>query len=97
MKRKQLHQVKTQWYYVFWAIATVAVVSGQIYVGSGVIQWRTSSAYVADLVKLADLKLEDGGNHIVIVAILWCQTNLKRFIRYNELYPLEELAPPCPT
>jgi uncharacterized protein YcbK (DUF882 family) len=35
MKRKQLHQVKTQWYYVFWAIATVAVVSGQIYVGSG--------------------------------------------------------------
>ena len=32
---KQLHQVKTQWYYWFWGAATVAVVSGQIYVGQG--------------------------------------------------------------
>ena len=29
------HQVKTQWYYWFWGAATVAVVSGQIYIGSG--------------------------------------------------------------
>ena len=34
-KRKPLHQVKTQWYYWFWGAATVAVVSGQIYVGQG--------------------------------------------------------------
>jgi len=35
MKKKQLHQVKTRWYYVFWGIMAVAVVSGQIYVGAG--------------------------------------------------------------
>ena len=32
MKR---HQLKSQWYYVFWGIATVSVVAGQIYVGTG--------------------------------------------------------------
>ena len=30
-----LHQVKSRWYYVFWGIATIAVFSGQLYVGSG--------------------------------------------------------------
>ena len=29
------HQVKTKWYYVFWGTMAVAVVGGQIYVGSG--------------------------------------------------------------
>ena len=29
------HQLKSQWYYIFWGIATVSVVAGQIYVGSG--------------------------------------------------------------
>ena len=29
------HQVKTQWYYWFWAVCAVAVVGGQVYVGSG--------------------------------------------------------------
>jgi len=33
--KKQRHQVKSRWYYIFWGIATVSVVSGQIYVGSG--------------------------------------------------------------
>jgi hypothetical protein len=41
MKKKKLrHQVKSRWYYVFWGIATVSVVVGQIYVGSG---FRTMS------------------------------------------------------
>jgi len=35
MKKKQLHQVKTRWYYWFWGAMAVAVVSGQIYVGLG--------------------------------------------------------------
>tara|TARA_R100001594_G_scaffold56380_1_gene90237 strand:+ start:4218 stop:4379 length:162 start_codon:yes stop_codon:yes gene_type:complete len=26
---------KTQWYYIFWGVMTIAVVSGQIYVGAG--------------------------------------------------------------
>ena len=29
------HQVKAKWYYIFWGIMAVAVVGGQIYVGSG--------------------------------------------------------------
>ena len=29
------HQVKSSWYYIFWGICAVAVVSGQIYVGTG--------------------------------------------------------------
>ena len=29
------HQVKAKWYYIFWGAMAVAVVSGQIYVGSG--------------------------------------------------------------
>ena len=29
------HQVKSKWYYIFWGVMAVAVVGGQIYVGSG--------------------------------------------------------------
>jgi len=32
---KNQHQVKTHWYYWFWGTCAVAVVSGQLYVGSG--------------------------------------------------------------
>ena len=36
MKMKNFkHQVKSQWYYIFWGAMAVAVVGGQIYVGSG--------------------------------------------------------------
>ena len=34
MKKLQ-HQIKSSWYYIFWGIATVSVVAGQVYVGSG--------------------------------------------------------------
>ena len=33
--RKVRAQVKSRWYYFFWGTATVAVVAGQIYVGTG--------------------------------------------------------------
>ena len=33
--KKQRHQVKSRWYYIFWGTATVAVCAGQIFVGSG--------------------------------------------------------------
>ena len=29
------HQIKSGYYYIFWGLATVSVVLGQIYVGSG--------------------------------------------------------------
>lgn len=34
MKNKR-HQIKSSWYYIFWGIATLSVVFGQIYVGTG--------------------------------------------------------------
>ena len=35
MKKKIKAQVKSRWYYVFWGTATVSVVLGQLYVGTG--------------------------------------------------------------
>ena len=35
MKAKIKAQVKSRWYYVFWGTATVSVVIGQLYVGTG--------------------------------------------------------------
>jgi len=32
---KKKHQVKSKWYYIFWGACAVAVVVGQIYVGTG--------------------------------------------------------------
>jgi hypothetical protein len=44
-----------------------------------------------DLVKLADLKLEDEWqSYCDCCYSLDVKPNLKRFIRYNELYPLEK-------
>ena len=34
-KEKVRNQVKSRFYYLFWGIATVSVVLGQVYVGSG--------------------------------------------------------------
>ena len=34
-KKKQRHQVKSRWYYIFWGTATVTVFAGQMYVGNG--------------------------------------------------------------
>ena len=34
-KQPPRHQIKSRFYYIFWGIATFAVVAGQLYVGSG--------------------------------------------------------------
>ena len=33
-KQKKRHQVKSQWYYIFWGTCTVAVCAGQLFVGN---------------------------------------------------------------
>ena len=33
--KKNRAQVKSRWYYIFWGTATVSVVLGQLYVGTG--------------------------------------------------------------
>lgn len=35
LKEKQCDQVKSRLYYIFWGTATIAVVLGQLYVGTG--------------------------------------------------------------
>ena len=52
LKKKKRHQVKSRWYYIFWGTATVAVVSGQLYVGSGYRQMSRSFNRIMDTVVL---------------------------------------------
>jgi hypothetical protein len=46
-----IKQVKSNWYYVFWGAATVAVVAGQIYIGSGYQQMSKSINSIAEKLK----------------------------------------------
>ena len=47
-KEKQRNQVKSKFYYIFWGTATVSVVLGQLYVGTG---YRTMSHSVNNLLE----------------------------------------------
>ena len=47
-KEKKRHQVKSQWYYIFWGTATVAVCAGQLFVGSGFRRMAESFEKVLD-------------------------------------------------
>ena len=46
--RKQRHQVKSRFYYIFWGAATVSVFIGQMYVGSGYRRMSESFDRVVD-------------------------------------------------
>jgi hypothetical protein len=48
------YQVKSRWYYWFWGIATVSVVSGQIYVGTG---YRSMAHAIGSVVSGVDVTL----------------------------------------
>ena len=47
-KDKKRHQVKSQWYYIFWGTCTVAVCAGQLFVGSGFRRMAESFESVLD-------------------------------------------------
>jgi len=51
MKTKIKAQVKSRFYYVFWGTATVAVVLGQLYVGTG---YRVLHGSVQELLNNVD-------------------------------------------
>ena len=51
LTKKQRHQVKSRWYYIFWGAATVSVFAGQMYVGSGYRQMSRSFNRILDAVK----------------------------------------------
>ena len=46
-----IKQIKSPWYYVFWGAATVAVVAGQIYIGSGYHQMSNSIDSIVEKIK----------------------------------------------
>jgi hypothetical protein len=66
MKTKIKAQVKSRFYYVFWGTATVAVVLGQVYVGTG---YRVLHGSMLDLLDKVDGVLlhavpHDGPNYL---------------------------------
>ena len=56
-KEKQRNQVKSKFYYIFWGIATVSVVLGQVYVGSGYRGFARSLNRIFDTIEV-----QVGGN-----------------------------------
>ena len=49
------HQIKSNMYYIFWGACTIAVMAGQIYVGSG---YKSMSESVKDLTEMIEIKIE---------------------------------------
>jgi|TARA_B100001964_G_C14149184_1_gene561194 hypothetical protein len=49
-KQSKRHQLKSSWYYTFWGTATIAVVMGQVYVGSGYRQMARSFNRIVDTI-----------------------------------------------
>tara|TARA_B100000131_G_scaffold4440_1_gene4566 strand:+ start:108 stop:335 length:228 start_codon:yes stop_codon:yes gene_type:complete len=50
LTKKQRHQVKSRWYYIFWGAATISVFAGQMYVGSGYRKMAESFDRIVDTV-----------------------------------------------
>ena len=51
-KDKARNQVKSRFYYIFWGIATVSVVLGQLYVGSGYRIFANSLLRIFDAIEV---------------------------------------------
>ena len=51
-KEKVRNQVKSRFYYLFWGIATVSVVLGQLYVGSGYRIFAQSLLRIFDAIEI---------------------------------------------
>ena len=49
---KKRHQIKSKFYYIFWGIATVSVVFGQLYVGSGYRSYANSLNRLFDTIEV---------------------------------------------
>ncbi len=51
-REKQRNQVKSRFYYIFWGVATVSVVLGQLYVGSGYRVFANSLLRIFDAIEV---------------------------------------------
>jgi len=54
---KQRHQVKSRFYYIFWGAATVSVLAGQLYVGSG---YRMYAGALMRIFDAVEVEVKDG-------------------------------------
>ena len=52
---KVRNQMKSYQYYLFWGVCTIAVMAGQIYVGTG---YNSMSQSVEDLTEVITIKIE---------------------------------------
>ena len=59
-KEKVRNQVKSKFYYIFWGVATVSVVLGQLYVGSGYRIFAQSLLRIFDAVEVEVGREYDG-------------------------------------
>ena len=66
-KEKKRHQVKSQWYYIFWGTATVAVCAGQIFVGSGFRRMSNSLDKVLESPIILDISPRRSYDHPMII------------------------------
>ena len=64
--RKQRHQVKSRWYYIFWGTCTLAVCAGQVLVGSGVRRMADSLDRVLDAPIRMDIGIPRPRHRMVI-------------------------------
>jgi len=55
LSKKQRHQVKSRWYYLFWGAATVSVFAGQLYVGTGYRRMSRSIEKILDSPIILDM------------------------------------------
>ena len=51
-KEKVRNQVKSRFYYLFWGLATVSVLAGQLYVGSGYRMYAGALMRIFDTVEV---------------------------------------------
>ena len=51
-QEKRRNQVKSKFYYIFWGVATVSVVLGQVYVGAGYRSFAKSLNRIFDTIEL---------------------------------------------
>ena len=51
-KEKVRNQVKSRFYYIFWGVATVSVVFGQMYVGTGYRTFARSLNRIFDTIEV---------------------------------------------
>ena len=70
-KEKKRHQVKSQWYYIFWGTCTVAVCAGQLFVGSGFRRMAESFEQVLDSPIRLDLGIPRYRHRMVVPDREW--------------------------